>query len=63
VTGVSVIDADAVDEMRIKNKNRTAEAKTIENGFFVFFIYYTPIFNPSLSILVRSGKNHYKFTN
>src|SRR5664279_4069686 len=34
------VDANAVDEIRIKNKTRAVEAKAIEYNFFSVFIYF-----------------------
>jgi hypothetical protein len=39
VIRVSVIDAEAVDETRIKNKTSDTDAKAIECIFMIAFIY------------------------
>ena len=36
------VDAEAIDEMRIKNKTRDIEAKNIEHDFIFSFITVSP---------------------
>jgi hypothetical protein len=35
------VAAEAVDETRIRNKIRAAEAKTLERNFFLLFTYFS----------------------
>jgi hypothetical protein len=55
------VAAEAVDETRIRNRIRVAEAKTIERNFFLLFTYFSFFGFSILFFNVRMFELHFNF--